>query len=128
MLGRLFLGQLQHDERIAVSGWLEGDWICVRWEIANSSRSFVYPVDCRVDAKRLKLRQNDAKDMLFDFLGHFVGLFFKDRSEPFTGPKWESVTFAGKELWVRGQVRDERAESSGDKMLHRAAHGSPDDA
>ena len=128
MLSRLFLGQLEHDEVITVSGWLEGDWVCVRWELANAARSFVYPVDCRVDSKRHKLRQAAAKDLLMDFLGHFVGLFLKDRSEPFTGPKWESVQFAETELWLRGQVRDERADSDGDQMLHNAAHDAPDNA
>ncbi len=117
MLASLYLGKLETTEGFTVSGWREGDWVCIRWELADTKRAFVYPVDCRVDAKRHKLRESDAKDVIIDFLGHFMGLFLDDRSEPFTGPKWESVQFAGRELWVRGQVRNESAEADANAML-----------
>ena len=128
MVGKLYLGKLATGERIAVTGWREGGWACVRWELAAADRSFVYPVDCRVEVKRHRLREAQAKELLLDFLGHFFGLFLDQRHEPFTGPKWESVDFAGTELWIRGQVRDERADSAADQMLEDAARAGPDDA
>lgn len=125
MVARIFLGKLRHGESIVVSGWREGDWACVRWELADAQRAFVYPVDCRVDTKRSGLRETAAKELALDFLGHFYELFLADRQQPFTGPKWESVQFAGKELWVRGQVCDELADLEADEMLSNAARTDP---
>lgn len=121
MLGKLFLGKLEANERIAVTGWREREWVCVRWELADMHRSFVYPVDCRIDAKRHRLPESDCKAIVLDFLGHFFGVFLDERQEPFTGPKWESVQFGDRELWIRGQVLDERAESEADALLRDAA-------
>ncbi len=120
MVARLLIGKLRPAESITVSGWREGDWACVRWEVAAADRSLVYPIDCRVDVKRQGLRDADAKALLLDFLGHFVGLWCKDRDQPFTGPKWESVEFAGTELWIRGQVRNERAETDATALIVQA--------
>ena len=121
MLDKLLIGKLGRGESIAVSGWREHDWLCIRWELADADRTFVYPVDCRVDTRRQKVRDADGKALIYDFLGHFFGLFLDERDQPFTGPKWESVDFGGTELWIRGQVRDERADTEADGMLTAAA-------
>lgn len=128
MLAKLFLRDLRLGEKIEVSGWREGAWVCVRWELSDANRSFVYPVECRVDVKASRLRESEGKDLVHDFLGHFFGLFLTERDQPFTGPKWEDVSFAGHVLWIRGQVHDRRADGDADRILLNAAREEPSEA
>ena len=119
MIARLHGGRLRRDESIGVSGWYDGDWLCVRWELANGDRSAVYPVDCRVDWRRAGLPDSVLKDRIYDFFGHFFDAYLREHRAPFTGIDWEDVDFAGTTLHIRGQVRNERAEREADALLER---------
>ena len=130
MLDRLYLGHLAATETITVRGWRQGQWLCVRWELANTNRSFVYPVDCRLDVGVERLPETTAKEVLYDFLGGVFEAYLTGGREPFTGLTWETIDFAGRTLYVRGQERNEEAESAAEEMLDeqalRDARGDPD--
>ncbi len=123
MLDRLYLGHLRATEQIAVSGWRQGQWLCVRWELADAKRSFVYSVDCRLDIGIERLPETTAKEVLYDFLGGVFETYLVGAREPFTGLRWETVEFAGRVLHVRGQERNEAAESAADQLLDEHERG-----
>lgn len=128
MLARLFIGRMRRDEAIGVSGWRDDTWLCVRWELARADRSRVYPVQARIDLKRSGLRVTQARDLLYDFLGQFFDAYLRGGREPFSGPRWEAVDFAGHTLFVCGQELDEAAEQAAEALLEQAARsGSPAD-
>ncbi len=117
MLARLYAGHLKPDESIAISGWREGTWLCLRWELARADRSLVYPVECRLDLKAGAIELNRARDLIYDFLGHFFGQYLRQGRAPFTGSRWEEVQFVDQVLHLRGVERDEAADRHADAML-----------
>lgn len=116
LLQDLHLGRLGSDERVTVSGQRDGDWLMVRWVIDNTQQTLVYPVDARVDLKSQRLRERDGIDLLYDLLGAQLESFLQTR-DPFTGPNWEEVNFAAKQVWLRGQIRNDAVEASGSSLL-----------
>lgn len=118
MLRELYAGKLRRDETLRVlGGSVHGGWLSVTWELANSGRSFVYPVEVRVDLASQGLRERQAVDLLYDFLGAQFDAFLSADREQFSGPNWEEVEFAGKKLFTRGQFLSEAAELAADSLI-----------
>lgn len=118
MLRALWPGLLAANETLTVqSGTLEAGWLAMRWELADAARLHVYPVEVRVDLAKQKLREQQAIELVYDFLGAEFDGYFRLGREPFTGPKWEAVEFAGKELFCRGQLRAEAVELRATALL-----------
>ena len=115
-LRELYAAKLRRDETLTVSGTLDGQWLAVRWELRNERATLDYGVDARVDVKANKLREREAVDLLYDLLGEQFGEFLTSR-DPFTGSNWELVEFAGKQVWLRGQMLNETAELRGSELL-----------
>ncbi len=126
MLARLYAGRLRADEAIAVTGWREGDWLCVCWELARADRSLIYPVECRLDLKVGAIELTRARDLIYDFLGHFFGEYLIAGREPFTGSRWEEVAFTDQVLHVRGVERNDAAERGADELLADDARDQSD--
>lgn len=122
MLRQLYGGKLQSDEALRVLGGTRThDWVEVVWEWANTARTLVYRVEARVSVKAERLRDREAIELLYDLLAaQFEELLSGDR-QPFTGPKWEGVQFAGRTVHLRGQLRNEAAESTASALLEQAA-------
>ncbi len=134
----LYAGKLRRDESVAVSGTLDGQWLAVRFELRNAAATLDYGVDARVDLKVNRLRERAAVDLLYDLLGAQFDEFLVSR-DPFTGSNWEMVEFAGKQVWLRGQIVNADAEVRGTALLDAdavvrsralaaAAADEPDDA
>ena len=117
MLGRLYAGHLRVDETINVSGWQEGGWLCVRWQLLRTGRGLVYPVDCRLDLAASKLPLGAARDLIYDFLGEAFSAYLTGTREPFTGQRWEEVQFVDHVLHIRGVEINEAAEQAADALL-----------
>lgn len=117
MLAELFLGRLRSGESIHVSAEQEGDWLCVRWELAAADRSSTYPVEARADLRQQHLRPREAIDLLYDLLAAEFEEHLKGDRAPFSGPEWEAVDFAGRQVFLRGQMHNEIAEAAGTGML-----------
>lgn len=117
MLRELYLGKLRRGETIHVSGGQEGDWLSVRWELTSADRRFVYPVEARVDLRKQRLRVREAVDLLYDLLGAEFEEHLRGDRSPFTGPEWEAIDFATKQVFLRGQIRNDAAESAGSEVL-----------
>ena len=115
-LAELHRGRLRRDERVTVTGQRDGEWLMVRWTIDNEAQTLVYPIDARVNLKSQNLRERAGIDLLYDLLGAQMDEFLRTR-DPFTGPNWEEVEFTGKQVWLRGQIRNEAAESHGSTLL-----------
>lgn len=112
----LFLGKMRLDEEIAVTGDVDGHWLRIHWEFANATRTLVYGVDARVDTRAERLREREAIDLLYDLLGAQFDEFLTTR-DPFTGANWEEAEFAGKKVWLRGQIYNDSAENSATSLL-----------
>jgi hypothetical protein len=120
MLRDLYVRWLRPSERIAVHAHEEAGWVAMRWELADAERREVYPVEARVELAPQRLRPREAVDLLYDFLGAQMGEYVQGR-DPFSGPTWEAVEFAGKQVYVRGQVLRVRAEREADAMIESDA-------
>jgi hypothetical protein len=121
MLRQLFGGKLGRDETLRVLGGVqEHEWLQVSWELANEARSWVYEVQARVSCKQQGLRQQQAIELLYDLLGAQFDELLSGDHQPFTGPKWEQVEFAGKVVFLRGQVVDQAAENKALALLEPA--------
>lgn len=118
MLRQLYGGKLAREESLRVcSGTRTHEWVEVVLEWANQARTHVYQVEARVSVKTERLRDREAVELLYDLLAaQFDDLLSGDR-QPFTGPKWEGVQFAGHTVFLRGQVRNEAAESTATALL-----------
>ncbi len=115
-LRELYAGKLRRDESLTVTGTLDGQWLAVRWELNNARATLAYGVDARADLKANRLREREAVDLLYDLLGEQFGEFLTSR-DPFTGANWEQVEFAGKQVWLRGQIVNQDAEQHGTALL-----------
>ncbi len=115
-LRELYAGKLQRDEALTVTGTLDGQWLAVRWELRNARATLDYGVDARVDVKANRLREREGIDLLYDLLGAQFDDFLVSR-DPFTGSNWEMVEFAGKQVWLRGQIVNQDAELRGTALL-----------
>ncbi|MSP92911.1 MAG: hypothetical protein EXR79_14100 [Myxococcales bacterium] len=116
MLHDLFARWLRPGEGLAVTASEEAGWVSMRWELATPARDRVYLVDARVDARKARLREREAVELLYDFFGAQFEAYVRDR-EPFSGPDWEEVAFEGRTLHLRGQETGEGAEASADTIL-----------
>lgn len=112
----LYRRWLRTGESVHVTAHEEAGWVAMRWELADAARAEVYPVDVRVELRSQRLRERDAVDLLYDFLGAQMADYVQSR-DPFSGPDWEAVEFAGKQLHVRGQVLREGAEADATQLL-----------
>lgn len=122
MLGSLFLGRLRPGEAFAVRGHLEPGWVGVAVELGRADGSFAYAVEARVARKSGGLGDNALKEVLYDLHGAlWDGYLGGADREPFTGPKWEEVDYAGHRVWLRGQERDPRSEAAADAMIDAGA-------
>ncbi|MSQ82255.1 MAG: hypothetical protein EXR77_04960 [Myxococcales bacterium] len=122
MVNGWWLGLLRNDETLRVLGGdLQAGWLAVRWELANTTRTWVYRVEVRADLKVQDLRERQAIDLIYDFLGAQFDDFLRQGREQFTGPDWEQVDFADKQLFTRGQIESEAAEAAGTRLLHQPA-------
>jgi len=130
LLDRLYAGHMRPDETINVSGWRSGNWLSIRWELARADRSHVYGVECRLDLTIDGLAVARARDIIYDFLGHFFARYLEDGREPFTGQRWEEVSFSDHVLHLRGVERNELAEQAADALLAEGAAdtGEPEPA
>lgn len=118
MLRELWPGLLARDETLRVLwGRLQAGWVGVCWELADAGRKKVYAVEVRVELKSQDLRERQAVDLLYDLLGAQFEDHLRHGREPFTGPNWEMVEFAGKVIHTRGQVLGEAAEQAGDRLI-----------
>ncbi len=121
-LRALWPGLLAHDEALQVlGGELEAGWLGLRWELANAARSMVYLVEVRTELKSQDLRERQAVELLYDFLAAEFDDFLHNGRNPFTGPKWEAVQFAGKQLHTRGQVLRQTVEDQATALLDQDA-------
>jgi hypothetical protein len=59
-------------------------------------------------------------DLLYDLLGAQFDEFLQTR-DPFTGSNFEMVEFAGKQVWLRGQIVNQAAEERGSAILDEDA-------
>ena len=119
-LRELYIGKLRPDETLTVTGTRDGDWLAVRWLLANQAATLEYGVDARVDLAQTRLREREAIDLLYDLLGMLFGECLKTR-EPFTGSNWEHIDFTGKTVWLRGQMVNRDAETQGSALLDEDA-------
>jgi len=118
MLRDLWPGLMAADEALTVvGGVVDAGWLSVRWEFANAARTFVYPVEVRIDLKRNDLRERRAIDLAYDFLGAEFEGFLRHGRDPFSGPTWEEVEFAGVTLYTRGQIVREAVEDAATLLL-----------
>lgn len=112
----LYAGKLRQDETLTVTGTLDGQWLAVRWELRNERATLDYGVDARADLKANRMREREAVDLLYDLLGEQFGEFLTSR-DPFSGSNWEMIEFAGKQVWLRGQMVNRDAEGRGTELL-----------
>ena len=126
MLRSLWPGLLSADEALRVlRGAEQAGWVEVTWELADQPRRRVYQVDARVERKSpvrgKELSDRQAVELLYDLLGAQFEDHLKGDRQPFTGPRWEAVEFAGRKVFLRGQIRDEASESRAEALLEAAA-------
>lgn len=117
MLATLYIGLLKPQETFTISLSSAADWLSMQWELADQGRTRVYPVVARIDLKRSKLSERQAIDLLYDFFGERFMEHLQDDRQPFSGPDWESVDFAGTILFVRGQMWQLSAEDAATALL-----------
>jgi hypothetical protein len=55
--------------------------------------------------------------LLYDLLAAEFEEHLKGDRAPFSGPEWEAVDFAGRQVFLRGQMHNEIAEAAGTGML-----------
>lgn len=115
MLHELMGWRLKGGEDFRIDGGVEAGWVSVRWELAAPDRSRVYPVEARVQVSA-RLRDRQAVELLYDLLAGLFEEHLKDR-DPFSGPEWEEVEFAGHKVYLRGQMLNETAERIGSTLL-----------
>jgi hypothetical protein len=128
MLRSLWPGLLRADEALRVlRGVEQAGWVEVTWELADQQRRSVYRVDARIERKGpvrgQELADRQAVERLYDLLGAQFEDHLKGDRQPFTGPRWEAAEFAGRQVFLRGQIRDEASESRAEALLEAAARG-----
>lgn len=128
MLRGLWPGLLRADEQLRVlRGVEQAGWVEVSWELADQARQRVYRVDARVQrqgpGRGAGLRDREAVELLYDLLAAQFEDHLRGDRQPFSGPRWEEVDFAGHKVFLRGQILDEASESRAGDLLERAAHG-----
>lgn len=118
LLASLHSGRVRPGEAVRVLGAThESGWVSMRWELADARRTQVYPVEARVQLQGHRMREREAVELLYDLLGARFDEHLDDDRQPFTGPEWEELEFAGQRVFLRGQMLGEAAEAAGSALL-----------
>lgn len=126
LMRSLWPGLLAADEALRVlRGVEQAGWVEVSWELADQGRRRVYCVEARVQRKAPgkghELRDREAVELLYDLLASLFEDHLRGDRQPFSGPRWEAVDFAGRQVFLRGQILDEASESRAGALLEAAA-------
>ncbi len=122
MLRSLWPGLLAQDEALRVISGIElAGWVHVVWELADEGRRKVYRVEARTDRRGQGLKERAAVELLYDLLAGQFEEHLRSERRPFTGARWEQVDFAGRAVFLRGQMIDESSEAQAARLLAAAA-------
>lgn len=122
MLRSLWPGLLGGNEALRVISGVElAGWVHVVWELADAPRRRVYRVEARIDRRGQGLKDRAAVELLYDLLGAQFEDHLRSERRPFTGARWEQVDFAGRPVFLRGQIVDESSETLAGQLLAAAA-------
>ena len=84
----------------------------------NRSRTLHLPIDMAVvAADNDKLSDEDARDLLVDFIDYFFDEYFRESRNATLPIDWEKLTFGGHAIRVRGWERNLALEEAADKLL-----------
>lgn len=126
-LRSLWPGLLAANETLRViSGVEQAGWVHVVWELADAARRSVYRVEARIDRRGQGIKERAAVELLYDLLGAQFEDHLRSERRPFTGARWEQVDFAGRPVFLRGQMVDESSESQAAQLLAAAAARPPE--
>lgn len=118
----LWPGLLGPAEALRVLSGVElAGWVHVVWELADAPRRWVYKVEARVDRRGQGLKDRQAVELLYDLLAAQFEDHLRNDRRPFTGARWEQVEFAGKPVFLRGQIVDESSETTAAELIAAAS-------
>jgi hypothetical protein len=89
----------------------------VKVTLRNSSGSFFYPVEGRIDFGRYDMSRRDAGLVIADFIDCYFEEFFKENGECYLPIDWTDYQYEEVNLQVRGQILNLAIEQFADDIL-----------
>ena len=95
--------------------------VYVQTTLENEDKSFVYPVEARLEYKKEEMTQNKAVLFLVDYIDTYFEEYLLEEDEELYLPiDWAKHTYDAVEFEVRGQIKNEKLEDMADELLKKA--------
>ena len=92
--------------------------VYVQTTLENEDKSFVYPVEARLEYKKEEMTQNKAVLFLVDYIDTYFEEYLLEEDEELYLPiDWAKHTYDAVEFEVRGQIKNEKLEDMADELL-----------
>lgn len=95
----------------------EQDAVYVDVTLLNSSKTFFYPINSRMELKHQNLDTFNAINFLFSFIESYFDEFFEQEEEVTLPIDWKGYTCEGIDFQVRGQIQNKYVEDLADRLL-----------
>ena len=105
----------------AIEAKVEGIGVLVKVTLENSEKTFVYPVEARIDFKKEEMTENKSALFLIDYIDTYFEEFLLEEDEELYLPiDWAKHTYEAVEFEVRGQIKNEKLEDMADELLKKS--------
>ena len=85
--------------------------------LQSEDRSFFYPVEARLFYKDQKMSPRAAATLLVDYLEAYYREYLESQGEVLLPIDWTLHRFDGRELYVKAQILDQKAEELAERWL-----------
>jgi hypothetical protein len=104
-----------------VDGHLDGPSLYLKITLKTADRSYVYPIEGRMNFADQDMKVDEARDFLLDFMDAYVQEYLSGGEETFLTIDWSTYDCDGIELQLRGQIFNENLEALADQWIEGSA-------
>ena len=88
--------------------------------LKNPDESFYYPVHAKINITEQDIDMGKAFELMLDYVDIYFMEYFRENENVFIPIDWASYTFEGYELFMHGQVFNNKLEKMADALLSGA--------
>ena len=126
LLNTLYGSHLK-SEKIKVDGFTEPGFVELNLCLDRLDGSSRYSIDIRASLTENAISEEEGRDLIVDFLGYYLGLFFKNSREPLLPLDFQPYPFGELVVYARGDVTCPKLDAMADEIITEGKPLSPDD-
>ena len=103
---------------VEVESQSDGSALMMKITLKNRDKSYVYPIEGRINFADQDMKVDDARDFLVDFMDAYIQEFLSGGEETYLTIDWSNYDCDGVELQLRGQILNVMLEELADRLIN----------